>query len=73
MLSRLLSVNMALMPMSKFIIENRSNLLNTDYDIIIGPTADARAQDEIEKFIRTHKTKKPSIKDYKQLISKLNP
>lgn len=57
----------------KFILTNRTIAMNSEYDIVIGPTADARAQDEIEKFYRRHKTRKPTIKEYKQLISKLHP
>ena len=57
----------------KFIIQNRTIPMNSGYDVVIGPTADARTQDEIEKFCRRHKKKEPSIKEYKQLISKLSP
>ena len=57
----------------KFIIQNRTTPRNSGYDVVIGPTADARAQDEIEKFCRMHKRKEPSIKEYKPLISNLNP
>lgn len=57
----------------KFIIESRIKAKNSEYDIVIGPTADARAQDEIEQFYRRHKTRTPSIKEYKELIAKIRP
>ena len=57
----------------KFIIQNRTIPMNSGYDVVIGPTADARTQDEIEKFCRRHKRKEPSNKEYKQLISNLSP
>lgn len=55
----------------KYIIYNRTNYGGYDYDMIIGPTADAAAQDLIEKFCREHKN--PTINDYKQLQNDLMP
>ena len=57
----------------KFVIENRMSYDFSNYDVVIGPTADAHAQDEIEKFCRKHKSRKISIKEYKELIVKLKP
>ena len=57
----------------KYIIENRSKVLVPEYDVVEGITADSDAQDKIETFCRTHKTRVPSIKEYKELISKLRP
>lgn len=55
----------------KYIIYNRTNYGGYDYDLIIGPTADAQAQDEVELFIRTYKN--PTNEDYKKLQAILMP
>ena len=49
----------------KYIIENRTKFLQTNYDMVIGPTADAKAQDIIQSFIS--KNKEPSLENYKEL------
>lgn len=55
----------------KYIIYNRTNYGGHDYDLIIGPTADAQAQDEVEDFIRTYRN--PTNEDYKKLQDRLMP
>ena len=55
----------------KFVIQNRNTIVQHDYDLIIGPTADAAAQELMEHFYRTYKHRKPGRKDYAELISKL--
>ena len=61
-------------PWVKFVIENR-NAINrsNNYDIVIGATADSKAQDLIESFYRNFKklNRSPSKKEYSDLISSL--
>lgn len=49
----------------KYIIKNRTEYTGYDYAAVIGPTADADAQEIIEKFIKDHT--KPTLDDYKKL------
>ena len=56
----------------KFVLKNRNAIIKPEYDIVIGATADAAAQDIIENFTRKHKTRKPSKKDYRELLSRLS-
>lgn len=55
----------------KYIILNRQNGIRCDYDLVIGPTADAHAQEVVERFITTKKN--PSANDYKRLQAELMP
>lgn len=56
----------------KFVLKNRNAIIKPEYDIVIGATADAAAQDIIENFTRKYKTRKPSKKDYRELLSRLS-
>ena len=56
-------------PWLKFVLLNRNKLIQSEYDVVIGATADAAAQAEIESFYRYHKNRKPSKKEYR-FISK---
>lgn len=58
-------------PWLKFVLLNRNTLIQSEYDIVIGATADAAAQAEIEKFYRFHKNRKPTKKEYRDLIVRL--
>ncbi len=55
----------------KFVLHNRNALIQSEYDVIIGATADANAQTEIEKFYRFHKNRQPTKKEYRELIVRL--
>lgn len=58
-------------PWLKFVLLNRNTLIKSEYDAVIGATADAAAQTEIEKFYRNHKNRKPSKKEYRDLLVRL--
>lgn len=53
----------------KFVISNRCSVSPCDYDIVIGPTADASAQILITDFIKSHPN--PTTKDYNSLKQSL--
>ncbi len=55
----------------KYIVYNRTNYGGNDYDLIIGPTADAKAQQVVECFIRKYRN--PTDKNYKELQEALMP
>lgn len=55
----------------KFVLFNRNTLIQSGYDVVIGATADAAAQAEIEKFYRCHRNRKPTKKEYRDLIVRL--
>ena len=55
----------------KFVLVNRNEIIHTDYDVVVGATADAKAQDLLEEFYHKHKNVNPSVKEYRELISKL--
>lgn len=55
----------------KYIILNRQYGTRCDYDLVIGPTADARAQELIQRFMMNNEN--PSSNDYKLLQAKLMP
>ena len=55
----------------KYVLLNRNEIVESQYDMAIGATADSSAQDILENFYRKHKRHKPSIKEYKELIKKL--
>ena len=55
----------------RFVIKNRNTTVKHNYDIIVGPTADAAAQELMESFYKAHKHKEASHKEYTELISKL--
>lgn len=53
----------------KYIIYCRTHFCRYDYDMIIGPTADANTQSIIQEFIKKHKN--PTDEDYKILQKEL--
>ncbi len=59
-------------PWVKFVLNNRSKVYLTDYDIVIGATADAKAQAEINSFLKQFRSRNPGHKDYRDLISRLS-
>lgn len=59
-------------PWVKFVLLNRNKILQPEYDVVIGATADAAAQDILERFYHNHKKREPSIKEYKELIADLS-
>lgn len=58
-------------PWLKFILFNRNTVIQPEYDVVIGATADAAAQEEIERFYRFHKNRKPTKKEYRDLLARL--
>lgn len=61
----------AKIPWVKFVLQNRNEIVPPKYDIVIGATADARAQDILENFYYRFRKREPSQKEYKQLITDL--
>ena len=59
-------------PWIKYVIENRNKIVNPQFDVVIGATADAAAQKEIESFYRKYRHKDASRKDYRDLMSRLD-
>lgn len=61
-------------PWVKFILENRNLITrNNNYDVVVGATADSKAQSLIEEFYRRFRrlNREPSKKEYNELISSL--
>ncbi len=56
----------------KYVLKNRNEIVIPEYDVVIGATADAKAQDLLEKFYRRHKSKEATQKEYKELIKSLS-
>lgn len=48
------------------IVQNRISIVESSFDVIIGPTADALAQKEVTRFIKENL--RPTIEDKKKLI-----
>lgn len=57
----------------KFIIENRTRWVQTDYDLIIGPTADARIQYVIQMVIDYSSCYRLTDADYQRIKQMLKP
>lgn len=59
----------------KFVLLNRNQIIHTEYDVIIGGTADAAAQSILEQFYRFWRNRGGNIgrKQYRELIVQLAP
>lgn len=54
-----------------FVMLNRNRIIHTEYDVVIGATADASAQKLLEDFYNSHRKKKATRKEYRELIARL--
>lgn len=57
----------------KYIIKNRCEGSTLDYDIVIGPTADAQAHKIVHEFMISHRNRKIEDYEYAELIERLKP